>query len=277
MKSEVVSILQQLNFTEYEAKAYLALLEKAPLSGYAISLNSGVPRSKIYEVLSALVSRGDILVSQESTPQYLPLPPDELIARRKHRAENTYHVARKALRRFAVTAQHRETIWNIAGHEAIIARVRDEIGRAERRVLLEVWSDDALELRDALEEAARKGVKILIVAYGALDFPFATVYQHYMPEEITAEYGGRWIVSSIDDREIIAGIVSLGAESRAAWTGHPGLVMPITEVIIHDIYIMEIMSVFGRELEAKFGPNLTDLRRKFLLEPNGKKHYLPLD
>ena len=71
-----------------------------------------------------------------------------------------------------------------------------------------------------------------------------------------------------------AGIVSLGDESRAAWTAHSGLVMPITEVIIHDMYIMEIMAVFGKELEAEFGPNLIKLRQKFLLEPHGKKYYL---
>ena len=274
MKAEVISVLQQLSFTEYEAKAYLALLEKSPLSGYAISLNSGVPRSKIYEVLSGMVARGDILVSQENTPLYLPLSPEELIAQRKRRAETTYHIAQQALQQFAVTAQNRETIWNIAGHGAIMARVKEEIKAARHRVLLEVWSDDALELRDELKAAARRGVKILIVSYGELDFAFATVYQHYMPEDITREYGGRWIVSSVDDRGIVAGIVSLGDESRAAWTAHSGLVMPITEVIIHDMYIMEIMAVFGKELEAEFGPNLIKLRQKFLLEPHGKKYYL---
>jgi sugar-specific transcriptional regulator TrmB len=274
MKADVVAILQELNFTEYEAKAYLALLEKAPLSGYAISLQSGVPRSKIYEVLGGMAARGDILVSQENTPLYLPLAPEELIARRKRQAERTYQTARQALQRFAATAQNRESIWNISGHEEIMARVREVIRGAAHRVLLEVWQEDARELHGELEQAARRGVKVLIVAYGELDFPLATVYRHHLPGEITDEYGGRWIVASVDDREIVAGIVSLGEESRAAWTGHPGLVMPITEVIIHDMYIMEIMAAFGPQLEAKFGPSLAGLRNKFVLAPFGKKYYL---
>ncbi|WP_371368126.1 hypothetical protein SRRS_18100 [Sporomusa rhizae] len=276
MKADVISILQELNFTEYEAKAYLALLEKSPLTGYAISLNSGVPRSKIYEVLNGMVARGDVLVSQESTPLYIPLSPEELIAQRKRDAEKTYLTAQKKLKQYTVTSQNRENIWNISGHEAILARVKEEIKEAKHRVLLEVWSDDVMELREELEQAARRDVKVFIISYGELNFEFATVYQHYMPEEITDEYGGRWIVSSVDDREIVAGIVSLGKESRAAWTAHPGLVMPITEVIIHDIYIMEIMNVFRNELEAKFGPNLINLRNKFTLEPYGKKYYLAI-
>ena len=43
------------------------------------------------------------------------------------------------------------------------------------------------------------------------------------------------------DSEVVAGIVSLGKDSRAAWTRHIGLIMPITEVMIHDLYLMEIM------------------------------------
>jgi sugar-specific transcriptional regulator TrmB len=274
MKADVVAVLQELNFTEYEAKAYLALLEKAPLSGYAIALGSGVPRSKVYEVLGGMVARGDVVVSRENTPLYLPLAPEELIAKRRREAERTHRTAEEALRRFAVTAHNRESIWNIAGHEAIMARVKEAIGGARRRVLLEVWAEDAAELRGELERAAGRGVAVLIVAYGEVDFAFATVYRHHMPAEITDEYGGRWLVASADDREIVAGVVSLGEESRAAWTAHPGLVMPITEVIIHDIYILEIMAAFGEELEGRFGPNLAELRRKFVMEPYGKKYYL---
>lgn len=274
MKADVISILQELNFTEYEAKAYLALLEKSPLSGYAISLNSGVPRSKIYEVLNGMVNRGDILVSQESTPLYIPLSPDEVIAQRKRRAEQNYKIAQETLKRFVVTSQNRVNIWNISGHEAIIARVREKIKDAQHRILLEIWQEDAQELKDVLAQASQRGVDIIIVSYGELHLDFATIYQHHMNEDITTEYGGRWLVFSVDDQEIVAGIVSLGDESRAAWTAHPGLIMPITEVIIHDIYIMEIMKVFGKELEDKFGPNLIKLRDKFVLGPHGKKYYL---
>lgn len=52
--------------------------------------------------------------------------------------------------------------------------------------------------------------------------------------------------------------------------------MPITEVIIHDIYIMEILYEFREQLEEKFGPNLIHLRNKFAMGPNGKGYYIPL-
>ena len=272
MKPDILAILQELRFTEYEAKAYLTLLERAPLSGYAVSLNSGVPRSKIYEVLGGMVARGDVLVSQESTPLYVPLAPDELIAQRKRRAERTFREAESALEQYAASTHQRDGIWNIAGRDAILDRVAESIQGARHRVLVEIWREDAHILADALRAAAGRGVAVTVVAYGALDWDFATIYPHDLDEEITEEYGGRWLVFSVDDREIVAGILSLGEDSRAAWTTHPGLVMPITEVIIHDLYIMEILRAFRPELEARFGRDLIDLRRRFIIDSLGKRY-----
>lgn len=150
-----------------------------------------------------------------------------------------------------------------------MSRTAEAINRATGRILLEIWTEEAKLLESELRMAAERGVEILIVVYGELQFDFAQVYPHDSSEEITQEYGGRWIVASIDDREVVAGVVSLGADSRAAWTMHPGLVMPITEVIIHDLYIYEMMQAHRETLEQTFGPDLIELRKKYNIGPSG--------
>lgn len=265
----MIEILKDLNFTEYEAKTYLALLEKSPLSGYAISLHSGVPRSKIYEVLGGLVERGEVMVSHENPALYTPLPPNELINLKKRKAETSFEVAEDALEQYSYVALNRENIWNITGYEPILNRTKEAIKQATGRILLEIWNEDVEKISEELEAAAKRGVEILIVSYGNLVLDFAQVYLHDASEEITNEYGGRWIVLSVDDREVVAGIVSLGEDSRAAWTMHPGLVMPITEVIIHDLYIYEILKKHRDTLESSFGPNLIKLRNRFKSGPSG--------
>lgn len=55
---------------------------------------------------------------------------------------------------------------------------------------------------------------------------------------------------------------------------HQGLVMPITEVMIHDLYIMEIMEKHRELLEESFGKNLIELRKKFSIYQDLKKHYV---
>jgi sugar-specific transcriptional regulator TrmB len=271
---DVIDLLKNMQFTEYEAKAYLALLEKEPMTGYGVALHSGVPRSKIYEVLGNMASRGDIVVSHEEPPQYSPLSPTELIQKRKRQSENLFHSAQESLKRYSTSRGNRENIWNIAGREAIMDKVNEAIKSTKHRILLELWPEEAEALRINLCAAVDSGCKVQIVAYGILEnYEFADVIYHDSGEKITAQYGGRWIVCSMDDREVIAGIVSLGQDSRAAWTIHPGLVMPITEVIIHDLYIHEILSVFRSELEDRFGPNLDELRRKYSLNEDNKKYF----
>ena len=274
MKETIFETLKKLNFTEYEAKAYVTLLRESPLTGYAVAKNSGVPRSRIYEVLDSLALRGDILVSPGNTPQYSPVPAKELIKNRRKEAEENFELAEKSLAELERSAYDRENIWNIMGQGEILHKVKDCIVAAKKRILLEVWKEEFEELESELRHAAKRGVNVTIIAYGEITSDFATVYLHYMGHEITEEYGGRWLVVSADDSEVVAGIVSLGKDSRAAWTRHVGLVMPITELIIHDLYLMEIMEKHRELLEESFGKNLMNLRRKFSIHPDFKKHYI---
>ncbi|WP_079505059.1 TrmB family transcriptional regulator [Mesobacillus jeotgali] len=274
MKETILETLKNLNFTEYEAKAYLTLLEDSPLTGYAVAKNSGVPRSKIYEVLENLTIRGDILVSPGNTPQYTPVPAKELIKNRRKKAEENFELAEKSLAEFERSENDRGNIWNIMGRSEILDKVKDCIVSAKKRILLEIWKEEFEELESELRHAAKRGVTVTIITYGKIVSDFANVYHHYMGDKITEEYGGRWIVISGDDSEVVAGIVSLSEDSRAAWTMHVGLVMPITEFVIHDLYLMEIMEKHRELLEESFGKNLVNLRKKFSIHPDFKKHYV---
>ncbi|MBD5075057.1 TrmB family transcriptional regulator, partial [Xanthomonas citri pv. citri] len=83
---------------------YLALLQESPLTGYAVAKKSGVPRSKIYEVLESLVIRADVFVSHGNTPQYVPVPAKELIKNRRLKAEEHFDQAEKYFEKFEQTA-----------------------------------------------------------------------------------------------------------------------------------------------------------------------------
>lgn len=274
VKSELTKLLQELRFTDYEARVYLALLEKSPLTGYGAALLSGVPRSKIYEVLGGLVSRGEVISSKEETPLYCPLPPAELVARRRRESERVLAEADRALKAYASSSPVNESIWNISGREAILDRVRASLRKARYRVITELWAEEAEELRDDFKAASERGVEVTMILDSDFVFDFATVYRHGYSGDVAEEYGGRWITYSADDEEVIVGIVSLGERSRAAWTMHPALIMPISEFLIHDVYVLEMLREFRPEMEKRFGPNLDWLRERFTIGARGKRYYL---
>ena len=54
----IVEKLERIGLTEYEAKAYLALLEVHLNTATRVSEKSGVPRTRIYSVLESLAQKG---------------------------------------------------------------------------------------------------------------------------------------------------------------------------------------------------------------------------
>ena len=73
--------LAHIGFSKYEAKAYVSLLSKNPVSAYELAKASGIPTSKIYEVLSRLSEKRAVsTLGDEGTKKYIPVEPDEFIA-----------------------------------------------------------------------------------------------------------------------------------------------------------------------------------------------------
>ena len=58
---ELITQLKEMGFTEYEAKAYTALVQQSHVSAYQVSKNSGIPRARVYDILNILVEKGIVL------------------------------------------------------------------------------------------------------------------------------------------------------------------------------------------------------------------------
>lgn len=56
--SEQVARLTRLGLTSYEARAYLALIRRDSFTAAQVARQSGLPRQRIYDVLSSLVEKG---------------------------------------------------------------------------------------------------------------------------------------------------------------------------------------------------------------------------
>lgn len=260
---DVQGSLQALGLTDWESRAYVALLEEAPATGYAVAKRSGIARSKIYSVLASLAARNVVQVSRGEPQLFAPLPPRELIARLRAEFNQSLDDAEASLKAFTADAVHDGAIWDLQGRSAILERANELIHRARSRILAEIWAQDLPAFEEALTEAAARGVQVVIVGYGQIDLPAATVHEHPATDAVTAGLGGRWLVVSIDDKEIVAGNLSAGAHSRAAWTSHPGLVVPVTELVRHDLYKLEMLNAHGDTLETTFGPGLQVLRERY--------------
>ncbi len=78
-------MLQQFGFTQYESQVYTSLITiNKALDPTAIVKRSGVPRTKVYEVLNKLVEKGIVLeATVEKKRQYTALPMEAMIEKLK--------------------------------------------------------------------------------------------------------------------------------------------------------------------------------------------------
>ncbi len=81
IKQEHMQKIQDYGLTEYEARAYLALLELSGGTAREVASLSRVPRTKIYQVLDDLHSKRLAEVIPERPKKYLAVPFEEYLAR----------------------------------------------------------------------------------------------------------------------------------------------------------------------------------------------------
>jgi len=79
----VVEKLRRIGLTEYEAKAYLSLLKDHLNSAARLSEKSGVPRTKIYQVLESLALKGWIRIYSGMPLLFKAVDPRDIFAKVK--------------------------------------------------------------------------------------------------------------------------------------------------------------------------------------------------
>lgn len=253
----------ELGLSEYEAKAYISLLRESPATAYKIGKSSGVPTSKIYEVLKKLTEKGVISIIEEGkTRQYVPIEPDEFLSKYKNRTEMIIDSLKDELSNIK-GKRELSYIWNIAEYDYLMDKVKRMINGAARTVLLSAWKEEFTLIEDRIKDALKRRVKVAVVHFGPSDSKLGQIYQHPIEDTIYQEKGGRGIVVVVDSKEVLMGTVFKDNKVEGAWSMNKGFVTLAEDYIKHDIYIMKIVKRFDRTLIKKFGDKYAKLRDIF--------------
>jgi sugar-specific transcriptional regulator TrmB len=263
LTENLIDKLKELGFNTYEAKVYLALLKHHPATGYEISKESGVPQARAYDTLKALET-SNVVVAMGSKPvTYTPISPEDLLDRWERSFKGSINFLRDALP--SISSETVEPVVNLRGEESIFKHAVEMINHAKRSIFLELWRDDVPQVYPALKAAQDRGVELRIVGYDNCTMDGIDVYQHGLARNIERSLGGRWLIISADDHEGLVGTVSTHERSpQAVVTRNHGIVMIIKELIIHDIFLLDVEQTLGDEVRRVYGKDLMKLRRKVL-------------
>jgi len=260
MKS-VVHKLSELGLSAYEAKVYLALLKHYPAGAYEIGRTSGVPTSKIYEVLHKLVEKGILLFLDEQgkTKRYIPINPEEFLNQTQSNLETLVTSLKEDLADIN-GQQELSYIWNITEYAHLIDKARRMIEGTQKVILLSLWREELALLEEKLRQAESRGIQIAVVHFGQPTIQVGQVYYHPIEDTLYAEKGGRGLVIVADSQEVLMGNIRYEGAIEGAWSQNRGFAMIAEDYVKHDIYITKIIKRFEKELIETFGENYSLLR-----------------
>jgi len=164
---QLIDALKKLGLTEYEAKAYVAIVELGEAEAYEIARKSGVPRTRIYDVLSKLENSGLIQRIKESRPAvYSAISPERSLVPLKNQLVSQLSKAIETLNHlyFSGKTASRCEVSLLRGMQAYRASLR-LLQEARKDLLLRIVCLPPIVLDDLINQLRKireRGVKIYL-------------------------------------------------------------------------------------------------------------------
>jgi len=207
---QVVSSLMKLGLTRYEALAYIALVQLGSGTVADIHRLSGVPTTKLYEVLSRLEAKGWVEVLRERPLKYRARPPDETVGPALKELVRSVEDAKSILseiyeRRLEI---ERSDVWMVRGKANVESKMVSMVKGASQSITLAL-SKFALDLlgqvKDVLMDAYWRGLDVKVLLSGVEEAPDLGPIDVVMltPAQINAEVTIIYSMVVIDMSELL--------------------------------------------------------------------------
>ncbi|MDC7241478.1 MAG: helix-turn-helix domain-containing protein [Spirochaetales bacterium] len=258
----IIDQLRETGLSDYEARAYMSLLEEHPLTAYECAGQAGIPTSKIYGVIKKLEEKELVLeLVEKNRKRYIPQEPEEYISSYRFKMEKVLKCLSSELK---TPRQKREVsyVWNLSDRNSLLERAEKIISRSRKTILISLWAEEYSVLASLLKQKKEEGVKTAVVHFGPAAAGKENIYEHPIQDTLYQEKGGRGFTLVCDGEEALTATFSEN-HTDGAWSRSRGFVTPAEDYIKHDIYIMKIVQRFDRELTECYGEGYTLLRDIF--------------
>ncbi|MFM9281270.1 TrmB family transcriptional regulator [Paenibacillus jiagnxiensis] len=231
-------MLQKFGYSQYESKVYEALVQRGePLDATTVVKLSGVPKAKIYEVLTRLAEKGLVLDAVSGKKRtYAALPMDSVIDKLKREFERDI----AELRETGVRKTYRDDqIWSLKSHASIQAYCKQMVEEAQESIVLSMWSDEFAEFAPVLERKEREGVQVEVLVTGK-DTPIVSISKlHVLCPSADHEHLERFTLLVTDGDQVLFAGMEQGNWQAIRTMAQP-FVTFFTEYFQHDVALTAI-------------------------------------
>lgn len=170
VKKEVIETLSSIGFTEYEARAYIALIGIGNATAREVSGISGVPHGRIYSVLRSLADKGYVFVEEGTPAYYYAEKPFDVLNPLKAEMDRRISEAGEYLSDIHYESLPPSRMWTIRSEIGVQNRLKTLIQNAEKEIV--IMSEDPKSVKRVLEDLrkVRKRVSIEIHTFNTEAF-----------------------------------------------------------------------------------------------------------
>ncbi len=240
-KKEILQAIEHLGLSNYEAKAYFALLTESPLTGYKLSKISGVPRSRIYETVEKLTAKGLVLSQEGNTTLLIPVSLEAFLEKKEKETKRNIQFLKQIIPQLKKPAET-QGIWTISGRDQIFESVKHFISQSKSHVYLVSFDSDIVFFENALTQAEEKRVSVYGAYCGERDFKLNNMYPHQGQPCSSC----RDISLTIDSEQALVGCTYPPDGAKIAVTKNPGIIHVAEEYIKHEIFLSQLFKRYDK-------------------------------
>lgn len=261
---DLVTSLQNLGFSSYEARCYVGLVGLEPQTGYRVAKRTGVPQPKVYEALRKLVARGAAFEVASDPALFACLPPAQLLDGLAEHFKSTYREAQDAAEKLAVDEDVTTVaaVFEISSASTVIAAARSAVLRAKRRIYISSSPEELETLMPTLTAKAADGVDIVVIDFARkpIDAKGMRIFRHASTEKsLYRHHQAQHIALVVDSHETVHAVAADGSTWDGVRTSNTAVIAAVKGMIKHDIDLQQIYADFGPMLVERYGPGLQAL------------------
>lgn len=241
-QEELLSSLQKYGLSQYESKAYLALLTLGTSNAYTISKESKIPRSRVYDVLESLAEKGlaMLIETNENAKEYAPLPSDVFMNRMKNDWNSDFSKTRSALLEIEMQEQkYVPYVFTLKGEQNIVSYTQELLEKAKKYVLFTGWQNMHDLLKDKFTYCQSQHISVLGLGHD-IKTPAFGIEPHLDESIHEARRNTPWFILSVDGEKMIYGY-SPELNKEAFYTEDKTHIYLMEDYIKHDLLINRIM------------------------------------
>lgn len=256
---DVVQTLVSLGFNLNEGRAYAALLQAGPSTGYEVSQRSEIPRSAVYGALRRLVALGAARSIAGNPERFVASAPDVLVTLLHKRFEATADSFRKTADRLGATPTVPDA-FSVRGYDRVLEEAARLAHSATRTLVVSGWPGELERLARELAAAHKRKIYLVLFSHARLPAALAGLHFSYGFEESALEaFWKHRLVMVADDERTLIGSAEKRPDDTAVLSHTPAIAELAVGQVALDITLLaqrcdyDVTKVMARLLGDRVG------------------------